>query len=142
MPAVGDFLRRFRFHGVPGAPAPAGVPIDRSRALEAELEPVFSMLEVAQTEARSIVDEAIADAALRRAQVAEHARSIVVRATSDAEVARAESMSEKLARAEDQRIVLLAQAGEEAGRIDRVSAERTPALVEEIVRRVLAMGQQ
>lgn len=142
MPAVGDFLRRFRFHGVPGAPRPGGVPVDRTREFEAELDPVFSLLEDTQRAAGSLVEEAMADAALRRARAAEHARSIVARAASDAEVARSESISERLARAGDQRSAMLARAGEEARRIDRVSAERAPPLVEEIVRRVLSMGQR
>jgi hypothetical protein len=35
MTALGEFLRRFRFHGEPGAPAAVGVPADRSGELEA-----------------------------------------------------------------------------------------------------------
>ncbi len=140
MPAVGDFLRRFRFHGVPGGPAPAGVPVDRSKAFEAELEPVFSFLEDAQRRAESLVEEANAESARRRAEGSEHVRQVLDRARSDAEVARAGSMDSRLARAEDQKRALLERAREEAERIDHVAAERMPAAVEELVRRVLVMG--
>jgi len=38
--SLGEILRRFRFHGVPRAPA-AAVPVDRAGKYEAELAPVF-----------------------------------------------------------------------------------------------------
>ena len=140
MPSVGDLLRRFRFQGVPGGPAPAGVPADRTRAFEAELEPVFSGLEAVQRRVEQMVQEAEAECALRRSQGSEQSRQVLERARAEAEVARVESMTALLARAEDRERVLLAEAGEAAERIDRIAAQRVPGLAEELVRRVLAMG--
>jgi len=116
------------------------VPVDRSKAFEAELEPVFSFLEDAQRRAESLVEEANAESARRRAEGSEHVRQVLDRARSDAEVGRAGSMDCRLARAEDQKRALLERAREEAERIDHVAAERMPAAVEELVRRVLVMG--
>lgn len=140
MASLGDILRRFRFHGVPGAPARAGVPADRAAELETELAPVFSLLEAAQRHADELIRRAAADAARRRAEGSEHARRIVARAHVEAEAARTESAAVRLARAEGEMRALLAEAAEEAARIERVASQRTPALVDELVRRALAMG--
>jgi hypothetical protein len=140
--AVGDILQRFRFHGVPGAPAPAGVPVDRVREIEAELAPVFWLLEPAQQRVSNLLEEATADAVRRREESAEHAHRILAQARLDADSARAESAATRLARAERQSSALVAEARSEAQRIERVAAERTPALVKELVGRVLEMGEQ
>jgi len=139
VPAVGDILRRFRFPGVPGAPAPVGVPVDRGAQLETELEPVFAALTAAQDRAREVVEAAGADAALRRAQSSEQVRRLLVRAREDADAARKETVAVQLARAHERRSELMAEAREEAERIRRVAAERAPRLVDEIVRQVLEM---
>jgi len=139
--SVGEILQRFRFHGVPGAPAPAGVPVDRASEIEAELAPVFSFLEAAQHRAEEMLEDATAEAARRLAESAAHARRILAQARLDADAAREDSAAEHLARAEQQRSALVAQARSEAERIARVAPERTPGLVEELVRRVLCLGQ-
>lgn len=140
MPSVGDLLRRFRFHGVPGGPAQAGVPVDRTREFEAELEPVFSFLEAAQRRAEVIVEEARTECASRRRQGSEQANRILDRAKAEAEIRRVDSMNSELTRADERSRALLEQAREEAERIDRVAEERVPPLAEELVRRVLQMG--
>jgi len=126
---------------VPGAPAPAGVPFDRVSEIEAELAPVFSLLDAAQRDATELTEQSTQRAALRRSEAAEHARRILLHARSDAEAARAESAAVGLARADDQRRAIVEGARAEAQRIDRTSAEQRPSLVEEVVRRVLAMGK-
>ena len=141
MAAVGDILRRFRFHGVPGAPALARMPVDRSRELEIELAPVFSVLEPAQRRAREVIQETSAEAAQRRAEWASHAKRLLEQARSDAVTARAEAASGLLAQAEGQRRALIIAAREEALRVSDLAARRTPTLVEEVVQRVLAMGE-
>lgn len=140
MATAGDILRRFRFHAVPGAPAPAGVPADRTAELEAELAPVFRTLEAAQVRAARILDEASAHAEQQRASARDHAGRIASEGRAEAAAARAESVAAGLSEAQQQRLLLLAAAQEEALRIARVSVERTPPLVEETVRRVLSMG--
>jgi len=139
--AVGDILRRFRFHGVPGAPAPAGVPFDHAAQIEAELVPVFSALEAAQRRADALAEEAQTDARRRRAVAAENAHRILVEARAQADAARAESAALRLAHAESQKRALAESARAEADRVTTSAAERTPDLVEEVVRRVLVMGE-
>ncbi len=139
--AVGDILRRFRFHGVPGAPAPAGVPVDRTAEIEAELAPVFALLEAAQVGATTLVEEATADTARRHAAAAEQARALLVEARSQADAARAQSAAVRLAQAQGQSRALAEGARREVERIALVCAERTPHLVEELVRRVLSLGE-
>ena len=141
MAAVGEILRRFRFHGVPGAPAPAGVPVDRTAEIEAELAPVFSLLEAAQHRATELDEGATADAARRRGEAAEHVRHILAQARTEADAARMESATVRLAQAQREARELAERARLEAERIARVSAERTPGLVEEVVRRVLVLGE-
>jgi len=139
---VGNILQRFRFHGVPGVPAPAGVPVDRAREIEAELAPVFSLVESAQHRASLLVEEATADAVHRRGESAERSHRMLAQARLDADIARAESAAARLTQAEMQSRALIAEARSEAQRIDRVAAERTAGLVEEVVGRVLEMGEQ
>ena len=60
--ALSDILRRFRFHGVPGAPAVVAVPADRAAEVESELAPVFATLDAAQRSSRELVAAAQSDA--------------------------------------------------------------------------------
>ena len=142
MPSAADILRRFRFHAVPGAPAPAGVPVDKTTQLEAELAPVFSMLEGVQLRAEEIVDEALADAARRRSETDERGRRIVAQARKEAVSARSGSAATLLSHMERQRTALLAEARREARRVESNAAERTPSLVEMLVQRVLSLGAE
>lgn len=56
-------------------------------------------------------------------------------------MARMESATVRLAQAQREARTLAERARLEAERIARVSAERTPGLVEEVVRRVFALGE-
>ena len=49
-----DWLRRFRLSGVPGAPATAGVPRDKTSSLEDELRPLLAQLGDAERRTRAI----------------------------------------------------------------------------------------
>jgi vacuolar-type H+-ATPase subunit H len=141
MPTAGDILRRFRFHGVPGAPATSGVPVDRARQVALELAPLFALLEDTEQHAARIIEHATQDAVRQRAAGSEEAQQILAVARSDAHAARAQSAAIRLDAAEAERTALLAHARGEADRILRVGNERIPALVEELVGRVLAMGE-
>ncbi len=136
--SLGEILRRFRLHDVPGAPTAAGVPVDRTVALDAELEPVFSALEDAQRHAADLVEAAARAADGRRADAAEEGRRLGAEARARTGPARAEAASVLLARADGERARLLAAARMEAERIGLVAGQRSPALVDEVVRRVLS----
>jgi hypothetical protein len=57
MPELRDFLARFRPAGAPGTAARAAVPADRSRELEAEVEPVLALLEDTDAERKRIIEQ-------------------------------------------------------------------------------------
>ncbi len=78
--ALGDVLRRFRFHGVPGAPIAVGVPGDRTAELEAELAPVFWALEEVQRQTAELVAAAEHQVDHRRSNVIEQGRRLVTQA--------------------------------------------------------------
>jgi hypothetical protein len=140
MSALGEILRRYRFHGVPGAPAAVGVPADRTGERSVELNPVFGALEDIQRQASDLEALARRDAARRRADAVEQGRRVVAEARAAADSARAAAAAELIARADDERSRLLAAARLEADRIGRVAAVRTPVLVDEAVRRALSVG--
>lgn len=146
MVGLGEILRRFRFHGVPGAPLAVGVPGDRTSEIARELAPVFSALEEPQRRARAMVEEAERHAARRRAEAAVHADRLLAEARAGAPAARAQVVTDRLAGAEDRSRRELAAGKAEADRVDRVVAERLPAMVDEVVRRALSLvaldGQQ
>lgn len=137
MPAVADILRRFRALGVPGAPTSAGIPADRSGALSDELAPVFAALEEPERRAQALVARAEQEATALAAQTEEHRREILGRAVTDAATARADAASRRARSVEEQCRELRAAAEAEAERVGVVAAERSPALVDRIVRAVL-----
>jgi hypothetical protein len=138
---LGEILRRFRFHGVPGAPVAFGVPVDRSAELELELQPVFSLLDVDQHRATDLLKSAEVEAAHSRTIAVEQGRQLLADARVLAGAARTEVAEALLADAENERSRLIAAAQLEAARIERTATERTPILVNVVVRRVLAFGK-
>jgi len=140
MAILGDILRRFRFHGVPGAPSTIGVPADRTAELEAELTPVLAALDDSQRRAIELVSMAEHQAAQRRAAATEQGRRVIANARARAGPARAEAAAERLAVAEPERTKVLSTGVSEAERIWRLAGERTPALADRVVALVLALG--
>ena len=141
MAAPSEFLRRFRVHVVPGAPGAVPAPADRSSELEAEVAPIFAALEEAQRDATVIVAEAERDAAAGRATAVEHGQRLVADARAGCDAARAGAVEHLLADADRERDRLLAGGRAEADRIARVAAERMPALIDDVVRQVLAQAE-
>ena len=120
------FLRRFRGGGVDGR-----------AELEAELAVGFDLLEEPQREADALVAQAKAEAERRRSSAAEQAAQLVAQAHADAPAEQSKAAAVRLARAEVERGPLLEAARAEAARIDQVARERLPALIAEIVNRIL-----
>jgi len=139
--ALGEILRRFRFHGVPGAPSAVGVPADRPAEVERELAPVFAALEGTEATARAIVERAARAADRRRAEARVAATRVVSEATTGVAAAQAEAAAAAMQAAEPARIEVLAAAQTEADRVAGQMAERVPALVEVVVAHVLAFGR-
>ena len=142
MPAVGDILRRFRGLGVPGAPAQAGVPIDRTAAITAELTPVFLALEATEQGARAILDDARHHVGAIESRTADECDSILRRAREEAAATRAGAVAEGTRAIERRCDALVAEAHAQARHIEAVAAGRVEALAEEIVRRVVVWGSR
>jgi hypothetical protein len=135
LPALSDFLRRFRFHAVPGALA--AVPIDRTLELERELDPLFSLLERAHEQALAILAAAARDAEASRAEGSSTAASIRSEARAKADSERLAVTASLLEEAARERTEGLGKAHAEAGRIDEVVGQRLPALAERLVGRIV-----
>ncbi len=140
MPTPSELLRRFRLMAVPGPAAVAAVPADRSEAVRMELEPVFAALRSINEGAAATVARAEAEGQARRAQAVEEASEIVATARAVTRDARTEAAADLLAGVANERRDLLDAAGRRAAAIDdRAERDMQPA-VDELVRRVLAIG--
>jgi len=133
--AFGGILRQFR-RGVPGAPTPAGVPVDRRSELEAELTPVLSRLEPAQREADAIVAAARIEADRRRAVALKTATQLVAQARAAALAEQRRTSEARLTGVDAERRALLETAHREAERIERAAQDRVPSLVTELAARL------
>ena len=74
---LGEILRRFRFHGVPGSPVAFGVPTDRVAELNSEVEVVFAALQDNQRRAVALLAQADVEVARIRSTGAEQARRAI-----------------------------------------------------------------
>jgi vacuolar-type H+-ATPase subunit H len=133
MPALRDFLARFRPAGSPGAAARAGVPADRSRELEAELGPVLALMDGTDATRERIIDQARRDAEQIVAGARDRAAVIAADAERRAESAREEAARQVMARAQDEAARAVAAAGQEAARTRQLAGQRMPALVSQAV---------
>jgi len=125
---------------VPGPAAIAAVPSDRSETLRKELEPVFAALRDVNEDTAATVTLAEAEGQARRTRAAEEASEIVTTARSMTRDARAEAAAVLLAGAADQRRDLLDDGRRRATAISDNAERGMQAAVDELVRRVLAIG--
>ena len=134
MPALRDFLARFRPAGPPGAAARAGVPADRSRELEAEVGPVLALLGSTDAERERIIAQARRDDA---EQITAAARAEGAAITADAEqragAAREETARQVVALARDEAAGTVDMARQQAMRTRELAGQRMPALVSRAV---------
>jgi vacuolar-type H+-ATPase subunit H len=140
VPTPSELLRRFRLMAVPGPAAIAAVPVDRSEALRMELEPVFAALRDVNEDVAATVADAEAEGQARRTRAAEKASEIVATAHSMTRDARAEAAAVLLAGAADERRDLLNDGRRRATAISDNAEHRIQPAVDELVRRVLAIG--
>lgn len=142
MASVGDFLRRFRTHGVPGAPAPTAVPIDRQRALAAELAPVFAALEAAQLRAAALRRAGAEEAAKIRVRAAERVGELASAARQRANQARQQEAAAMARQVGADTDALLDRARHEAAGVDEAVAHVAPAFAQRVVSEVLGSYEQ
>lgn len=141
MPAVGDFLDRFRPAGAPG-PAAGAVPADRRADLEAELEPVFALLTGPEAERRRALEEAGEEARRIRDDAAETAARLVERARARAPAERAAAAAEARTAAAREHDELVEEARRQAAEISRVANDRMAGHVARAVASVRALAAE
>lgn len=140
---LAQFLQRFRFHGVPGAPAGAAVPLaNRSDLLERELSPVFAALDDAQARAAALVDAARRDAARICREGVEAAAATLASARQREPGARNEAVAAVIGEAEAEGHVLVTEATREAEETKLRAEARLGALVREVVESVLDLASR
>lgn len=128
MPQLRDFLARFRSAGPPGAAALAGVPADRSRALEAEVGPVLVLLQSTDAQRDRMIAQARRDAGQILAAARAEAAAIAADAARRAQVAREEAARQVMARALDEAARDIDSARQQAARTRELARKRIPAL--------------
>jgi len=138
MPMLQEWLRRFQQAGVPGSPATAGVPLDRTAGLESELRPLLAQLDAAERRTKAVEEQfdlrgqkLIADATTR-------AQQLIAEAHVSAEAERDHAIRDRRAAAAREREDLLSEARAEADRVRRQSARELADLAGEAVALVLA----
>ncbi len=136
-----EFLRRFREAGVPGAPAAAGAPADREATRDAELLPVFALLEDVERAADAIEAEGRRQADERRRKAAGEVAAIVAEARARAAGEQAAATANRLTHADEACAALRRQAAAESARVDESVAQRIPTLVAELAEKVLEHGR-
>ncbi len=136
-----EFLRRFREAGVPGAPAAAGAPADPAATLDAELLPIFVLLEDVERAVDAIEAEGRRQADERRKRALEEVTAVLAEARVRAPGEQAAAAAARLADSDGKCAALRRQAAAESARIERSLAERLPPLVDELVKRVLDEGR-
>lgn len=133
-------FRRFRLVAVPGAAGIAGVPANREAVLREELAPIFASLRAVEQTADDVVARARVDGDARRAHATEEAQGILEDAHCREASERAVAAQDLASSARTDARKIRASADEEAQRIARRAAERIPAMMSELVARVMATG--
>jgi vacuolar-type H+-ATPase subunit H len=127
--SVGSVLERF--HGSAGVPAAVG------EETAVELVPVFAALDAFEKEAAEARRQTDAMAARRMHEAEEGAKEIVAAAKSLSDSERGDALKAGLRAADVEAAQIVAQAEAEARRIEKRGRERVPALVDEVLARVL-----
>ncbi len=140
MPRVRDLLSRFRPSGAPGAPSAAGVPVDRTAELDAELAPVFAQLAPTERSCEAVVEAALAEAAGVRERAAERVRTLLATAAEDAPAERASAAAARHTGRLDEAAEVERAAEGEVAELRTRTARLLPGYVEEVatsIRRLL-----
>jgi vacuolar-type H+-ATPase subunit H len=133
MPPLRDFLTRFRPAGSPGAAARAGVPADRSGALESEVAPVLARLDDTEAEHERLIAQARHDAEQIVAAARSAAGAIAADAAQRAETVREQAARQAMTAAREQAARTTEDASQQAAQIRELARQRMPALVSRIV---------
>jgi hypothetical protein len=107
--------------------------------LEAELAPVFQLLEASAERARELREQAEGDATAVRGEAEKAGRQILAEAQAQMASVRAAAMAARLASIEGETARIVAAGRAEAERIDRGASEHIPRWAEELVAQIMAL---
>jgi len=141
VPALRDYLDRFRPAGAPGAGG-TGVPADHSRELEAELTTVLALLDGVHAECADIVAKARRDAERMVAAARGEAAAVADDADRRARAARERAAWEVVAAARAEAVGTVAHAEKQALRVRERARQRIPALASRAVGLVRGLGAE
>jgi vacuolar-type H+-ATPase subunit H len=132
VPPLRDFLSRFRPAGAPGA-ARAAVPADRRRLLEAELDPVLTLLDDVDDECAAVVRQARQDAGQIIAAARARATALEERTRRRAAAAHRRTAAEVLAAARAEAADTMSGAARQAEATRELARQRLPGLAQRAV---------
>ncbi|MGO8906542.1 MAG: hypothetical protein ACLQMH_13100 [Solirubrobacteraceae bacterium] len=134
-----DRLRRLR--PPPGAPAGVLAVPSAGEDVAHEVVFLFGELDAVQKRARQMRESAQAEAVAIEADARAHRSGILAEALEQAELASTRLLSERRVRHEREVATILAEAEAEAARVLARGRESTPALVAEVVRRIVGQAR-
>ena len=142
MSALTQLLERLRRTRPPPGSAAGVVAVpSRGEELTGEVASLFARLDEIEAQSELIRSTAISDAAEIAAAADAERRRILAEARAEGERVAAELLAHRRATAEQQVAAMLADARGHAARVHARGRERTPALVEEIIERMVEGGE-
>ena len=133
MPALRDFLTRFRPAGSPGAAERAGVPADRASELESEVAPVLALLADIEAERERLITQARRDAEQIVTDTQSAAAAIAADAARRAGTVREQAARQVMTAAREQAFRTVSDARQQAAQTHALARQRMPALVSRVV---------
>ena len=133
MPALLDFLTRFRPAGSPGAAERAGGPGDRPSELESEVAPVLALLADTEAERERLITQARRDAEQVVAGAQSAAAVIAADAAQRAEAVREQAARQVMTAAREQAARTVSDARRQAAQTRELTRQRMPVLVNRVV---------
>ncbi len=133
MPGVLDFLERLRPAGAPGAAGASAVPGDRRQEAEAELAPLFEMIDEHRRQAEKLRTDAATEAESLLRDAERQADQIVEQAQRRAAIVRAESSAAVRTATEAELAAIAAESARTADSIRLRAAGLLPSRVDDVV---------
>jgi vacuolar-type H+-ATPase subunit H len=139
--ALSQLLERLRrVHSPPGAAAGAVAVPSAGEELSGEVAFLLEQLDQIEQQGNAIVASARAEASQLESAAADERRRLLDASRAEAEQVAARLLVERRAACERQAMTMAADAQREAERVLARGRERTPDLIEEVIRRLLEAG--
>lgn len=138
MPKLEDYLRRFRpLVAPPGVAGPAGMPVDRTTEIVAELGSVIAAIDRTEDDVDRLAVAARGRAEQRRTSAHAEAARMIAEAKERAPAEREAAYAERLRVAADEMRWAAEAARREAARIQEMAGAREPEIVDAVLHHLL-----